>query len=203
MSANPDFNISIWSVITQIICLVYYLGYGLSAFFRHVASELIVQNDFEEFKNKLIQSSQFFFILLLILFVVVFTLARELSKCFFDDLESIYVMEVCLRILSPFFVTEGFVAFLNSVLRLIGNEFFVMLVSLILFMILLPLSSFMFTYMLQTGTVVILLNFVGISLFISLLFAFRMKKTAEINFHEAHKNVKSEHDKNLQITINL
>lgn len=195
LSANPEFNISIWSVVSQMICFIYYLGYGLSAYFRHAASHLIVQNEYAQFKSMLVQSCKFFCVTLLMLFVLVFGFAQPFSRCFFDDSESVDVLQVCFRILSLFFVAEGFVTFLNSVLRLISEESFVFVVNFLLYMVFLPLSSFAVTYVYRTGAIVILLNFVVTSFIASNLFFYKLFKNSEKSFSKTYMGLVNENNK--------
>ena len=152
LSLRPDLNISVWSIITQIVSIICYIGYSVSAYTRSVGNSMLAKGQCLEFKRLVSKTSVHLLVTYLILNVTVFVCASKLSKIFFTEPEMRDLLKRCLQLLSFFFVSEGFMMYLNSVLRMIGFETYVFFVMFFIFFLFFPLTLFSITVTLQTGT---------------------------------------------------
>ena len=186
LSAEPDVNIGVWSVLAQAINLVYYLGYGLSAYVRQAGSQLIVRNDFCNFKRLLAQSSQFLSAILLIGLVLVLAFAEPLSRLFFREAAYVELTTVSLRILCLQIFPEGFAVYLDSVLRMMGEESFVFWMNFGFYFVLVPACSFVATYGFRTGVIGVLCVLVSAGLICIVWFVVKLLKNLGKKFEKTY-----------------
>ncbi|MEL6804059.1 MAG: hypothetical protein AAFO91_09790 [Bacteroidota bacterium] len=150
---DPSLNIGVWSIITQNINLIFFIGYSASAYSRFLGNKILAQKSFAEFQLLMKKVFAYHLGFLVCLSVVFFVFAREISGLFFQDSETVDVLTLCFRIFSCFFVTEGFMMLLNSSLRMIGFEAFSFYVTLVVFLLVFPVSLVIVTVVLRTGVV--------------------------------------------------
>jgi len=171
------------------------MGYAVSAYTRNVAGNFLAKRKFYELKDHIFSTSIYMFVTFLILNAFVFLFANYLASLFFRQEEAILLLSQCLRLLSMFFVFEGFLNYLNSTLRMIGFENFTFYVTFIIFVVLFPSSFIFVTLTYKTGTFIAILILFSYTSLTSIIFLFRLITDFRKNVEETFDVIEAENMK--------
>ena len=134
-------NVLIWSSFSQIVNMVYFIGYAIASFVRNIGSRLLGLEKPRSFKLLIYNMIFYTVILYVILSLLGFYYAPSIAALFANGKHTVDVFAQGLRIFSVFFLGEAFFVLLNSTLRLLDFSRFTMFVVIILFAVSLPLMS--------------------------------------------------------------
>ena len=198
--SNPSLNIGVWSIIIQIINIVFYIGYSTSAYARSVCTQFLALKDFKNLKKHLLTISMYLFVTLSISNVLVYIFSLDISKLFFSDENSLRLLTQCLQFLSMFFVFKGFIIFLNSTLRMIGFDAFCFYSSIIIYVMLFPMSLLYITIKYQTGAFVAIGILFSFNTILCMVFVMKLLNGFKENTYTTFKSL---HEENVSKMDNI
>ena len=191
-SSRPSLNIGIWSIIIQVINIIFYLSYAASAYSRSVCNPFLARKNFRSFRDHIKWTSFYLFITISLLNLLAFVSSNFISALFFIEDESRILLGQCIKLLSMFFLFEGFIVYLNSTLRMIGFEAFCFYTTFVNFVCLFPVTMTFLTLTYDAGVfvaILVLFTFTGI---INLIYLFKLCIGFEKNVKAMFKFIEEE-----------
>lgn len=151
MSKEHALNLSIWSIVIQMLGIGYFTGYSAASYVRSLGSQHLAKMRYEPFKALLIKCAILLFVTICGCTIFLMIFAKQVSRIFFHKEHSIEMLASSFRMLSIMFITESFLIFSNSNLRMIGFEKYVFRVALVMFVCLFPPIYIYITWKYKTG----------------------------------------------------
>jgi Na+-driven multidrug efflux pump len=197
LGINSEINIGIWSIISQTIGLAFYIGYSVSAYTRSLGNQFLAKGLFSQLKSLIVRTSLYLLIFMLVIMFGFLFFAESLSALFFHT-EGISIrMTHCFRLIAFFLISEAFMVYLNSALRMIGFVDYTFKVNSAIFLLLFPIALIYCTWKLHTEapTAVILIGISNTS--VCLLYIGRLVKDFGVNCRKRYNEIDQENKEHL------
>lgn len=140
LSIKSEQNILIWSSVSLIVNIIYYIGYSVGSYIRTTGSECLGLSDYSSLKTLIKKSLMYMFFVNLILTVVSLIFSAEIASIFVQKEEDLIILTKCIRLFSCFYFVEGLFIMISSTIRMLGYTTFSLLSTIIVFGIGFPLS---------------------------------------------------------------
>jgi Na+-driven multidrug efflux pump len=151
MSYDPNMNISVWSIIIQSIGFPYFTGYSAATYVRSLGSKFLAKQVYESFRDLLLTTTKYLFYTILAITLTIFIFSHQFASLFFKEERSLMLLDHCFKLVSLFYISECFMIFFNSALRMLGFAPFVFRAAFIVFVGCFPVSLIVLTWKFKTG----------------------------------------------------
>ena len=128
---NGKHHLLIWVALAQIINGVYYVGYGVGSYGRALGNHFIGLQDKERFKDSLYTCIKYHSLTTYVINIPLFIFAFYIGEMFVDTEEDIKEFAKYLRYLSFFLPLDSILPLMNSFMRLLGHNFFSMILMIL------------------------------------------------------------------------
>ena len=151
-SENGKHHLLIWVSLAQLVNAIYYVGYGIGSYARALGNHFIGTQNPQKFKDALYSCLKYHFILTYIINIPFFIFANVIGMMFVNNDEDVKEFANYLRILSLFLPMDSMMPLLNSYMRLLGHNFFTMMLMIIGFACVIVATTFFLCLYFNAGT---------------------------------------------------